>query len=493
MTTAVSMIKVHGLSDEQRQLLSGAKIGDMVLFEKQYAPVTEDDAESESESESEEEDAGDDEEQGEQDEGAEDSGEAEDEAAISVQGSVNDGEGNDQQDGEDGETDTEPTSEEEEEDAVNTTCLYLVINLVCEDGAVTDIALVKLQYHASIDIEHAFQIYGTEVHHDTAEDCTHLDGSECEALTFMNQLGEDNGLESFTLRLNPDGDFVRTAVLRAGLCPAGCGGGWLTSLDKLQEYIHPDVFVSAATVPHQPVCPICIGLDLLKEQQTLRILLESHQVDFGDIVEFMGRLNIRRKHVGHRFYQFDEREWAMHFDDMISEASDDDGNAGAAAAGGQWQQWDEAFDPNATVNVRYRPASDAAIAALQRLAYEDVAKPVSGGEKAAACVVCMNDYEAETVVAVLPTCGHFSCDGPCTEQWLKQFSNCPTCRKTFATEESEDVKGDSALRGNAEDGATTAGFDGAGQEVEGFAGGAGVAGTVDSAVQDDVDVVMSDT
>ncbi|KAK5114773.1 hypothetical protein LTR85_010086 [Meristemomyces frigidus] len=457
MATAVNMIEIEGLSDEQRQVLGAVKVGDTVRFEKQYAPAVNDDAESESEDDGD--DVADDgEEEGEQDEDADEDDEEEDEA----QGSVHDDE----------------NSERE--------CLYLVTNLVSgENGAVVDINLVKLHYSATYDVEHSYKVFGTEVDYYTATDCTHLDTSGCEALTSFQQLDRDGGLQNFTLRLNPDGDFIRTTVLQNGLCPANCKHGWLASLDKLAEYVHPDVYATDAIDAHRPVCPVCIGLDLLKEQQTLRLQLEAFQVDLGDAIDWTGRLNTRRRQVGHRFHQFDEREWGLEFDDMIPEGSVNVGNGDAAADGGQFQQREDALDPNAEVHARYRPASDTTIAALPRIAYKDM--PMNEEEeKAESCVVCQIEYAAETIVAVLP-CKHFSCDGECTEMWLKQYDTCQTCRQKITPEESKAAKTDDVMAGLAGDATDVAGV--GGPEQNGVPG-AEVAGAEGS--QQAQDAMMSD-
>lgn len=454
METPVSIIKVKGLSDEQCQALNGIKFGDTLLFVKQYPAGANNDDEAESEDGDEDDN---DDEQGEQDEGNEDDDEEEDEGMNSVHGS-------DSQDGDavDEDDEDEPASaeedEEEEEDTVNSSCLYLVNGLSRdEDGTITNLDLLKLQYDAKYDVEHAFNIYGTEVTHFAATDCIHHDDSECEALMSIEKLGKDGGLQDYTFRINPDGDFIRTMVLQNRLCPANCSGGWLTSLEQLTEYVEPEHYTTDATLAHRPVCPVCMGLDLLKEQQTLRLQLEAHQFDIGDVVEFLGRLNIRRRQVGHRFYQFDEREWAMHFDDMDSE---DDGNGGAGADGGQWEQWADALDPNAEVHVKYRPAADAVIAALPKMAYRDV-PVVEKEEKAEACVVCQVAYATDSIVAVLP-CKHFSCAGACTEQWLKQYDTCPTCRSSV-TPGSKGAKDGAAMAELAADGAAVAGLNGAEQ------------------------------
>lgn len=143
-------------------------------------------------------------------------------------------------------------------------------------------------------------------------------------------------------------------------------------------------------------------------------------VDMGVVVEFLGRMNPRRRELGYPFEQFDEREWGFgEFDDMLSDEEgdydDDDG---------RWQQWEEAMDPNSA--VQNRPASAATIASLPRKPLETVKQ--AEADESLNCKVCLDKFEDGAVLVELP-CGHTYYHEECIEQWLKQFDNCPTCRR----------------------------------------------------------------
>lgn len=447
MATTVSAVsvKVEGLTDEQCRALSGVKLGDVILFEKLYDPPINGDDESQASHDADLEDAQasdqeEDEEEDEEEDGEEDG--EEDLGASSMQGSVSAEESSSQEESD--EEGTEPTLDSEEEvvEVVSTDRLYLVTGTSHDEtgAALEDISLVELSYDLLHADEHTFQLFGTEISHIASKDCTHALDSECQSRKSFKQLAQNDGLQSHTIRLNPSGDYVRPIVQPNSLCPANCDEGWLESRESLADHVSADVYTSPATHPHQPVCPVCLGLDLLKDHQALRATFEAtYQVDFGALVEFIGRLNVRRAQVGHGFYQLDERQWGMLFDDM-GQSDDEDGDVDAN--GGVWEQWAEAMDPSA--NVQLRPASEKTIAALPRMAYQDV--PVKGEEeKAAVCVVCTTSYEAEHVVVVLP-CGHFSCDGECTTAWLSKFDSCPCCRaRVCAVEETNAIDKDDGL------------------------------------------------
>ncbi|KAK5137933.1 hypothetical protein LTR08_006702 [Meristemomyces frigidus] len=473
MVATVTSVTIDGLSDDQRQALMTLKVGDLVLFEKRdeeedansASAQEEDGSDSEDEENDEDEEESADSMQEGSSDGEREKEEAEvDEGVVLTPGRVTDDGSHGQLD-EDGDEPNEnadsahgnvvgDASSNEEDDAedhainldqgdeggINARCLYLTTNVVVDKcGALTDAGFIKLPYNANCDDTHSYQVYGTEVMQTTSNNCAHAKGSaECERYESMHELCADGGLENFTLTLNPGGDHLRTEVFPELICPIDCRAGWLDSLEELAEYVHKNNYVSPATMPHQPICPVCCGLDLLREQQNLRLLLEAHLVDLGQVVEFTGRLNVRRSQIGLEFRQFDERDWGMLFDDMIIEIDDGSGD-GDDGQGGRWEQWDEALDPNAEVNIKYRPASDAEIAALPRVAYQDLPAPFEGEEKATICQVCRDEYGADTIVVVLP-CMHFSCDGPCTEEWLKHYSSCPVCRGKVTPEGSKEER-----------------------------------------------------
>lgn len=170
--------------------------------------------------------------------------------------------------------------------------------------------------------------------------------------------------------------------------------------------------------------------------------------DMGVLVEFLGRVNPRRRELGYPFEQFDEREWGFgEFDDMLSDDGRED-----AAGDGRWEQWDEALDPNSA--VQNRPASAATIASLPRKLFESIDQDKE--DEVANCKVCLDKFEKAAVTVELP-CGHTYYHEVCIEQWLKQFDNCPTCRRvvTAVTENEADNKDENktAQKGSAGEGA----------------------------------------
>lgn len=113
-------------------------------------------------------------------------------------------------------------------------------------------------------------------------------------------------------------------------------------------------------------------------------------------------------------------------------SDDDEDENGDDSA--QYQQWEEAMDPNNPANVKTRPAADTAIASLPRKLFKDLTSAEAGD-----CLICTESYDAEQVVIELP-CQHFYHD-QCVETWLKQFNSCPTCREPLpAAAESAKAK-----------------------------------------------------
>ena len=195
-----------------------------------------------------------------------------------------------------------------------------------------------------------------------------------------------------------------------------------------------------------------MGKDIMREHQSLRETLENtHQVDLGLAIEFTGSLNARRRELGYRFKQFDERDWGYMFDDMQSE---DDGSEQDDE---HWDYYAEALDPSSYVVLR--PTADSAIASLPRKQFADVTK----AQKDTECLICKDIFEGETSVVELP-CGHLFCESGCIETWLKQFNNCPTCRRKLPAKETvdADVDGNSLaiVDSGAEDGQSNDGMDG---------------------------------
>lgn len=298
--------------------------------------------------------------------------------------------------------------------------LYVVLSITTadeNDPTVFNVELRELTYQdpgeeANFD---SYRIYGTAIKlHD--ESTTVVNGEEP---IFLKDILDCEPENTFSLTLNPSGDHIRDTFFHSR-CPANCNRGWLPDLPALRavycEYL-PDVR------PFRPVCPVCLGKDLMSEQVMLRFMLgNTSTVDLGHVVEFLGNLNTRRRQLGYSFVQFDEREWGYGFDDMLDE-SDDDGEGRGDV--GQFELWNEAMDPNA--NPKTRPASEGTIASLSRKKYEGVAKKEVG----AFCAICQEGaFEEESLVVELP-CGHVY-DAGCLEAWIREYDNCPECRATVS-------------------------------------------------------------
>lgn len=121
-------------------------------------------------------------------------------------------------------------------------------------------------------------------------------------------------------------------------CLDTCTNGFLDSLSCLSDMVEnytPEMLVyeqsNAGVVPaflEKPLCPVCIGPGLLKEQQGLQHdLLVNNIMRFTAIVDYHGSVAARRTGLGYQFVQFDERRWGMAFGDMLPEDGDgyDDG------------------------------------------------------------------------------------------------------------------------------------------------------------------------
>ncbi|GAB1744354.1 hypothetical protein NU219Hw_g1635t1 [Hortaea werneckii] len=445
--TVAMQVDIEGLSAQQKHGLVDVEPGDLITFTKPFSePEADSTSESERYSESEYEESGD---EGASpfeyadDDGNEGLNENDQQSAVEGVGS-NDSASNVNSEQEDKGSDEEyPDSglaEEPEavDDVVSTMAVYLVNAVDKDSNTIIDINLVELRYDPHCGDAHTFQIIGKEIVYAPGphSHCDHSDPDVCGAFLSLSDLAQNNALQAFDLHVNAPVDVAR-AILDANpsTCLADCDAGFLPSIADLPTYLPRSLYTSPVTSEHRPVCPVCMGLPLLREQQDLRYALHQlllPDVIFGPAVEFIGRLNQRRARVGWDFYQFDEREWGLLFDDMPeddAEGGDDGANAGGGAG---WQTWAEAMDPNA--NVPLNPASDATIAALERLTYQQATtkrmekSAVGQDEGAETCYVCQEEYKPETVVVMLP-CGHFMCDGSCTVQWLKAFAKCPVCRE----------------------------------------------------------------
>jgi hypothetical protein len=455
---SVKMASTQGISEEHRQALAGVKVGDLVLIESypKQDESEENEVASEVASEHSQED-------GEEpvisgDDGEADVGEDGESSETTDETDSNDEKGDEEDDSEGG----------EEENA--TAMLYLVDSLSTnQTGNVMDLALRPLSHCLKIAEATAvsFHIYGTEIVHSAMSPGS---STSCEDQKMINikDIVNTDGSTEHSIQLNPTGNDIG-AIIFNGHCPTQCQDGWIAT----QENMHPLVSETIRTVSHHaPVCPVCIGKPLMQEHQSLRELLEdSYATDIGMLVEFYGRLNTRRKELGYSFKQFDEREWGMQFDDMLSESEDEDGDAG------YWQNPNqEAMDPNA--DATYYPAPEAAIAALPQKTFGE--HEVSKVGEQVTCGICIMKFTDEALIAELP-CGHFF-DAECAQAWLSKSNSCPNCRQKLPAVESASTESDEEVH---EEGA---GFSEGGNEVEVIVG-------IDpeEAQMDGEDVIMSDS
>ncbi|CAK4032938.1 Hypothetical predicted protein [Lecanosticta acicola] len=378
----MATIKIGGLSEQQVAALDGVALGDMIFIQK-LAPPPQYDSESEDDDEDaegvDEEDEEDGEETGEEDEEEynEEYNEEYDEEYDEDEAEDDDTDENEQQEANN--SDVYPS----EEDWDVPPRMFVVSRLTQDDlGSITRIQLSLLNYSPKVtpNDAHLYHIYGKSCVHHHPSKC----GSSVTACNTVADLVDIVKDSNFLLHVKPDGDSVRrldSAVYTTngsahGQCIAGCKRGWLANVSMLQGMIKdydPLTTIAAmatgGTIPRsfqQTVCPCCIGSDLVQEQQSLQAAtMQGTPPVIDDILAFYGKLNARRRQLGFRFRQFDERQWGYHFDDLES-GSDGGGNNG----NGQWEHWDEANDPNA--NFQTRPASEKAIAALPRMALKEV-------------------------------------------------------------------------------------------------------------------------
>jgi hypothetical protein len=399
------MASIEGLSLEHCQALVGVQVGDLILVQSYPKRIESEQSEADSDGDSE----------GSQGDGDNTSTSSDEEAAHDQPSSH-------EQDGEGSDSDEKSASEDDENDHTTATTLYLIHDLSKdENGKIKTIILREVSHclKPSEATTTNFHIYGEEIIFGatSAGSSTTIEGVE--SYNIQDVIDNDDRTDN-RIQVKPNGDNIRQ-ILFHGRCPAQCNDGWISTQEEMHALV--DEPIRLLLMPYAPTCPVCIGKPKMQEHQTLRELLEdSYQVDIGTLVDFYGSLSIRRKALGYSFKQFDEREWGMVFDDMLSEDEDEDGPNGE-----YWEDYQEAQDPNA--NPAYYPASDAAIAAIPQKMFRDVAN----GDENAACAVCITKFTDDTVVAEL-SCGHYF-DLECAQKWLKTSNACPKCRKKLPTVE----------------------------------------------------------
>jgi hypothetical protein len=443
MASSTTTFAMSCLSEQHQAVLDGVSIGNFLIF--QYAPPPP--AQPPQHSSDVHEDGDD---QGSNVDASEDpvnaqsDGEDAEEPPTSVQGDTesNDNVSGDEEDDQDEET--EPTSDEDNEPPamISRTNIFVVSNVITDEaGEVTDLELVEMHYalqRPANSQKHKFQVYGQLVNPAIGHD----DACFCEQDTRLTDIDEKYDLSKYMISKNVNGDYIRHHVLR-NRCPANCNHGFLPDIKALRNVVEPSVFAPQSTLEHRPICPVCVGIDVLVEQQDLRTTLEAFtQVDLGAAHTFHANMSTRRTALGYHYIQFDEREWGYMFDDMLEESEDDDDGANHNPNDG-YQYWEEAMDPNA--NPTQRPADEAAIAALPRKVYAEIRDPNMPAQE---CSFTKEVIPDDAMVIQLP-CGHIF-NEECITQWLGMYNNCPVDRIPIpAAEDSTSVKAEAHL---AEDG-----------------------------------------
>lgn len=424
------MASIEGLTEEQCERLAAIHVGDFILIASSYKYNEEDGSDEGSEADSDAEEDG-------EDEVGEDGEEGAAEAASNEEGQeaehvedvdVAAGEGDEVEENDEG---IEEEDEEDEELPPLTTGLYIVLEVNKDDNdEIIDIVLEQLEYNSKpgqlAGPHRPYQIYGTQVEVSTTTSPISHEQNDTKKMSIKYLIDNANRTDSFYI--NPTGDDVRRVLHPRHRCPARCHRGWISTQQEMHELVEEDITI---VTEHQPVCPVCMGKALMQEYQSLREILESGPVDIGVAIEFHGRLNPRRRDVGYRFKQFDEREWGYLFEDMDSEDSESD-HGGAGNTNG-WGYWPEALDPAA--NPVKHPASDAVIASLPRKTFAE-AKMQSEETK---CPVCRDEFVHDAAVIELP-CKHLFCDTGCIEAWLKEWNSCPSCRAKLPSKEDEEMQ-----------------------------------------------------
>ncbi|KAK0925946.1 hypothetical protein LTR91_002895 [Friedmanniomyces endolithicus] len=336
------------------------------------------------------------------------------------------------------EENTENTDvDEDDSEIIDYNVLYYVHSIIKTDNIIVDVDLIMLHYQRQPytnhpRLPHTFQLHGSAISHQDLHDDTCFCGPHA---TTLYRLSTDYNFSRYTISLNPTGDFMRDNVANSVLtriCPTACENGFVETLAELASVLDSSVYTSPALIDHQIVCPVCIGLPLLMEQQALRATLDqTSYVDLSAVVDWYGRLAPRRAQLGYPFHQFDEREWGYLFDDMPPSDHDDESDFEQLSA--------EMMDPNHDVPTQ--PASREAIAALPRKTFAEVENPGRAGES---CIICQENFGAEAKAVEMP-CGHVFHEGECIEQWLGFNSHqCPSCRAELPVAEGGEVQGTEA-------------------------------------------------
>ena len=312
--------------------------------------------------------------------------------------------------------------------------LYIVEGIFYEGEQVVDLTVVQLKHVMRPRGSHkpfTFQLYGEDLYghgiKHLRETGTLINAAApkfewhySKSLSFL-----DSTTNNLVVYHATNMDKVRKWMYVS--CPARCEDGWLRTIEELNRLFRS--YVSPAFVDHAIVCPVCIGTELMKMQQDLRHQLDATSyVDMEDAMAFETKLNVRRRHLGYEFEQFDERRWGYHFDDMVSEDEFDDYEEGA-----EFEAWNEANDPNNQPRVRYRPFTNEQISMLPRNLFKYFKHAPSYRDEGK-CPVCQENFKDEQHVTILP-CAHAFCADGCIRQWLQRFDTCPTCRHRITADQ----------------------------------------------------------
>ncbi|GAB7360247.1 hypothetical protein MBLNU230_g8007t1 [Neophaeotheca triangularis] len=259
-----------------------------------------------------------------------------------------------------------------------------IVTAVYEDmqGKAENIKLMPLEYRSEpMEPTPSYQLYGELVSFDHC----HLTADEDRVAIFTNVLpfaieSSDVSLgeivENCILHLEPAASTIRN-LLHNGFCPAECRAGRLYNTTTLKQMVSS--YESPAVLEHEPVCPCCMGLDLMKEEENLRARAANSTVTIEEVVDFMGRFNIvAQQHGYYTTERLDEREWGFDFGD-----ENDGGQGGEQGHGdGEWEDWPEALD---MPGMKLDPTPNHVIEALEKVIYgpamdEETCKVCEDGE-----------------------------------------------------------------------------------------------------------------
>ncbi|KAM3416949.1 hypothetical protein BST61_g8536 [Cercospora zeina] len=401
------MAAIEGLTEAQNADLQGVNVGDLLFVEEieafLYIPVGVVEYESDEERDSNEE----------EDEGEGDSDHDENSSSVS------DDDGSTSNDGSNSTVDDDETTSLAE---TSKPTMYIIRTITKLADNIVGMSVTPLTFSEKVGAQ-----YGNHKYHILGDRCeaNHTCDGMCSLATCIKEVTSIHSV----FAINPSGDFVRSIIKSPLPCLATCRSGYLDSISCLQDMVKdyvPEMLTyeqnNAGVTPaflEKPLCPVCIGPDLLKEQQGLQYdLLVRHDMNFNAILDYHGRAAERRSRIGYQFVQFDERRWGMAFDDMFSDDeegySDDDE--------GEFEHWEEAQDPNAIVKLH--PASKETIAALPRKHFSEVT--LEGEHEV--CPIDQEPFNSDCTLLQLP-CGHAKFHEECIVEWLGHHGTCPICRE----------------------------------------------------------------